>query len=79
MTIIDDYCYLDGKAVNKVDWSIPYILVVGAKAIGKGVYSKAMSKFNSGIQYLTVQSLNEVHATFREHANAIILIQEVNK
>lgn len=75
--IVDDYVYLDGESKKKPDWRLPYILVVGERGIGKSVYSKSMSEYHSGVQYISVQTLGGVHVTFRNHAEKIIILQEV--
>ena len=75
-SIIDDNNYLDGEYVE-FDSEIPYIIVVGQRAIGKGVYSKAMSKYNKGIQYYSTQQLSYLDRRIREGSIDIISIQKI--
>ena len=74
--IIDDNNYLNGKYVP-FNPQIPYIIVFGARAIGKSQYSKAMSVYNSNVQYYSVQRLFELPIYFINNAKKIINISEV--
>jgi len=75
--IIDDFCYLDGICTNRPDWNLPYVLVAGERAIGKGVYAKAMSVHDVGVQYITVQTLDGVSSYHKASAESIIIIGRI--
>jgi len=74
--IIDHNNYLNGKFVT-FDPDKPYIIIVGERAIGKSVYSKAMSNYNKDIQYYSVQQLSHVNREIRIKAINIIAIQNI--
>ena len=61
----------------KIDLNKPYIIVCGDRGIGKSVYINVMRKFNSEIQYLELQSLNNIYTFVINNALKIISIMEV--
>ena len=65
--IIDDNCYVDGIAIE-LDFEIfnnhEYVLVFGERGIGKSVYSKAMSKYDSGVLYISFQTVNDIFSFY---------------
>jgi len=74
--IIDDYCYHRGVSTH-LDVENPYILVIGARAIGKSQYCKAMSQFTD-TQYASFQLLSTLPLRIRKRAIKIIRIGEVS-
>ena len=74
--IIDDNCYMNGKECIFKE-NIPYILVLGQRAIGKSQYSKVMSKYNKGVQYYSAQKLEYLDMRIRKGAIKRIMIGEI--
>lgn len=65
--IVDDNCYLDGIDIT-LDQEIfnkhEYVLVFGARGIGKSVFSKAMSAYDTGVLYISFQSVNYIFSFY---------------
>lgn len=76
-SVIDDNNYLNGKFANFRP-GIPYIIVIGERAIGKSQYSKVMSFYNRGVQYFSCQRLSAVDDGFIEGASKLIGISVIN-
>ena len=74
--ILDDNCYMNGKECI-FNENIPYVLVLGQKAIGKSQYSKAMSKYKKGVQYYSTQRLELLDKRIRTGAINRIMIGEI--